>query len=205
MIHEDAPLLLGSASPRRRELLSALGLPFGVAVADIDETPMPAEDADAYLVRIVAAKLEAVRRSLATSSWSAILVADTSVILDGCVLGKPSDEGEARRMIASLAGRGHEVWTRFAVARLSGAPSEPHAETVRSNVFFRALDDDEIAAYAATGEGIDKAGAYAIQGIGGFAVSRIEGSYSNIVGLPVCEVVVALRSLGLLRGFPRRP
>ena len=108
-------------------------------------------------------------------------------------------------MIARLSGREHEVWTRFAVARPE-APSEPaHEETVQTRVAFRTLSDEEVARYAATGEGMDKAGAYAIQGLGAFAVLGIRGSYTNVVGLPACEVVLALVRLGLLPDFPRRP
>jgi septum formation protein len=101
-----------------------------------------------------------------------------------------------------LAGITHEVWTRFAIGA-SGATL--HAETVRTQVTFRDLDDDEIARYAASGEGRDKAGAYAVQGLGAFMVARIDGSYANVVGLPACEVIVALRTLGLLGPFPRIP
>src|SRR5262249_3083204 len=150
---------------------------------------------DAYLERIVAAKLAAIGALAEARAAGAILVADTIVIQDRAILGKPADEADAARMLRALAGRVHEVWTRFAVA----SPAEPtralHGETVRTRVVFRALTADEITAYAATREGLDKAGAYAIQGVGGFAVERIEGSYSNVVGLPVCEVVVALRDL----------
>jgi septum formation protein len=133
----------------------------------------------------------------------AILVADTSVILDGAVLGKPASESEARAMLHALAGRAHEVWTRFAVAGPETPSRVLHEETVRTEVWFRPLGAEEIACYAATREGFDKAGGYAIQGIGGFAVSRIVGSYSNVVGLPACEVILALQKTGLLGRFPR--
>lgn len=202
MIDAAHPLLLGSASPRRREILATLGLPVRVAPAQIDETPFPGEDALAYPARIAAAKLDAVARLPAAGGAGAVLVADTTVILDDRPLGKPRGEAEARAMIRALSGRAHLVSTCFA---LSG-PAEPAralvCETVTSRVVFRALDEDEIAGYAATGEGLDKAGAYAIQGVGSFAVARIEGSYSNVVGLPACEVVAALRRTGLLARFP---
>ncbi len=202
MIDASHPLLLGSASPRRREILATLGLPLRVAAADIDETPRANEPPLDYLERIAAAKLAAVATLPEASGAGAILVADTTVILDDRPVGKPRDEAEARAMIRSLSGRAHRVSTRFAVS----APSDParavHAETVTTEVVFRALDDAEIALYAATGEGLDKAGAYAIQGVGAFAVARIEGSYSNVVGLPACEVVAALRAAGLLARFP---
>jgi len=207
MIDEAHPLVLGSASPRRREILATLGLPLRVVTASVDESTRPGEAPLAYLERVTAHKLEAIAdaltaRPLEDATPGALLVADTTVILEGKILGKPADEAEARAMIAALSGREHQVHTRFAIA----SPSEPrraiHAETVSSRVFFRALGDDEINAYAATGEGLDKAGAYAIQGIGAFAVARIEGSYSNIVGLPACEVIAALRDAGLLSRFP---
>lgn len=201
MIDETHPLLLGSGSPRRREILATLGLPLRVVSVDIDERTHAAESADDYLIRITQDKLEHAARH--ATGCGAVLVADTSVILDGCVLGKPSGIEEARDMIGRLGGRDHEVWTRFAVASGDASLMPGYAETVRTRVTFRALDDEEIAAYAETREGLDKAGAYAIQGIGSFAVARIEGSYSNVVGLPACEVIAALRRLGLLKRFPR--
>lgn len=202
MIDARRPLLLGSASPRRREILATLGLPLVVAAADIDETPRPDERPLAYLARIAGDKLAAVAALPAAKTAGGLIVADTTVILDDRPLGKPRDEEDARAMLRALSGRAHEVSTCFA---LSG-PDEParalHRETVTSRVVFRALDEEEIAGYAATREGLDKAGAYAIQGIGGFAVARVEGSYSNVVGLPACEVISALRKTGLLERFP---
>ena len=201
MIDETHPLLLGSASPRRREILATLGLPLRSVSLDVDERMRAAESAEDYLVRIASDKLA--HAASHAAGCGALLVADTSVILDGKVLGKPAGRDEARAMIAALSGRDHEVWTRFAIASGTTPKVPAHAETVRTRVTFRALDEDEISAYADTGEGLDKAGAYAIQGIGAFAVARIEGSYSNVVGLPACEVIAALRRLGLLERFPR--
>ena len=203
MIGPGTPLLLGSGSPRRRELLTSLGLPLVVVAVNVDETGWPDEGAGDYLRRIVTAKLEAAARLPEARQAGGILVADTAVILDGAVLQKPGDEAEARSMIRALSGRVHEVWTRFAVAAGgSGGGAALHEETVSTRVRFRALDEEEIAGYAATGEGLDKAGAYAIQGIGAFAVAGIEGSWSNVVGLPVSEVIAALRRTGLLARFP---
>ncbi len=225
MIDSRAPLLLGSGSPRRREILTSLGIPIRVAKAEVDETVRPGEGPEPYLVRVVADKLAAVAALPEVGGCAGVLVADTSVIVDGVTLGKPEGVAGARAMLRALSGRAHEVWTRFAVAAV-GARSAPGAagvslaagapgvagaslaagaaiaETVRTRVWFRALDEAEIAAYADTGEGLDKAGAYAIQGVGAFAVERIEGSYSNVVGLPACEVVLALGRAGLLGGFP---
>ena len=195
MIDPQHPLLLGSASPRRREILATLGLPLVVLPAVVDESALPGEEALPYLARIAALKLAATGARPEATTAGAILVADTTVILDGRILGKPADEAEARSMLRALAGRSHQVSTRFAIAG-PDAPARPlHEETVSTVVVFRALDDAEIEGYAATGEGLDKAGAYAVQGLGSFAVARIEGSYANVVGLPACEVVTALRSV----------
>jgi septum formation protein len=202
-LSDAAPLLLASGSPRRREILANLGVPTVVAAVDIDESVLPGEAADAYLVRIVGAKLAAASKQFGEkagagrASVGAVLVADTSVIADGAILGKPSGGDDAEAMITRLAGRTHEVWTRFAI----GAPEEParvlHEETVRTRVTFRPLTEDRVRAYVASGEGTDKAGAYAVQGRGAGLVSRIDGSYSNVVGLPACEVMIALERLGL--------
>jgi septum formation protein len=209
MIDTTTPLLLGSGSPRRREILTALGIPLKIATAEVDESVARGESAAAYLTRVVADKLTAAGRHPELRGAAGVLVADTSVIVDGEIIGKPAGLASAVTMLRALSGRSHEVWTRFAVAAVTGDPSappalaEPIAQTVRTTVYFRRLDEDEIVAYAATGEGLDKAGAYAIQGLGAFAVERIEGSYSNVVGLPACEVVLALRRAGLLGAFPR--
>lgn len=199
VIDASHPLLLASASPRRRQLLETLGLPLRVAPADVDESERAGEGADAYLERVVAAKLEAATRDPRGAGAGAWLVADTAVVLEGRLLHKPVDDADGARMLRALAGREHQVRTRFALA-VGGAA--PHAQTVVTAVHFRALDEDEIAGYVQSGEGRDKAGGYAIQGIGGFAIERIEGSYSNVVGLPVCEVVLALRRTGALTRFP---
>jgi septum formation protein len=204
VIDRSHPLLLGSASPRRREIVATLGIPLRVRAPTIDETPLAGEAPLDYLARIAGAKLAAAACLPEAAGAGGVLVADTTVLVDDRILGKPSDAAEARAMLRALAGRAHQVSTCFA---LSG-PADParplHVETVTSRVVFRPLDEDEIAGYAATGEGLDKAGAYAIQGIGAFAVARIEGSYSNVVGLPACEVVAALRATGLLARFPLR-
>lgn len=207
LIDASTPLILGSGSPRRRDILSALGLPFQVLAADIDESLRLAEPALEYLERIVLGKLAGVRARLdaadesssVNARYAAILVADTSVVVDGDVLGKPSDEADAVRLFSRIAGRAHTVYTRYAVQRL-GEDQVTRARTVETTVYIRAASDSEICAYAATGEGLDKAGAYAAQGIGAFFVERIEGSYSNVVGLPACEVLADLRALGLVSG-----
>ena len=202
-LSDASPLVLGSGSPRRREILTSLGIPHVTVVGQADETVHEGEEADAYLVRIACAKLDAVTSALPADLRAralAILVADTSVIVEGAILGKPEGAAEAEQMIARLAGRAHEVKTRFAIARSTRAIGEApaHAETVTTLVTFRALTAAEIRAYASSGEGLDKAGGYAVQGKGAALVPRIDGSYTNVVGLPACEVVVALRDLGIL-------
>jgi septum formation protein len=197
LIDASNPLVLGSASPRRREILSALGLPFQVLAADIDEQRRPAELPLVYLERIAAEKLSAVRGRLGDAPHAAILVADTTVVIDGDVLGKPADVDDAARLFARIAGRVHAVYTRYAIG-LAGQPGVRLARTVETQVHIRAAEAAEIHAYATTGEGLDKAGAYAAQGIGSFFIERVVGSYSNVVGLPACEVLGDLRALGLV-------
>jgi septum formation protein len=192
LLCDDVPLVLGSQSPRRREILTSLRVPFVVCGAHVDERVRGGERVEVYLARIVRAKLEGVRAI--APPGRAILVADTTVVLDGAILGKPANVAEAGRMIARLAGRAHEVKTRFAIA----AEARVHEETMTTVVTFRPLSESEIRAYAESGEGLDKAGAYAVQGLGAGIVSRISGSYTNVVGLPACEVVVALTALELL-------
>ena len=194
-------LLLASQSPRRREILNTLGLPFDTQAVDADETELPGEAPDAYLVRIVAAKLDLAIPVAARWSATGVVVADTTVVLDGRMLAKPVDDADNHRMVKSLAGRSHEVMTRFAVADLRGGQGT-RARTVVTKVHVCSLSEEQIARYVASGEGRDKAGGYAIQGLGSFAVSRIEGSYANVVGLPAAELVEALLELGIFTAFP---
>jgi septum formation protein len=199
-----APLVLGSASPRRREILASVGVPHVVVVAAADETVRPGEPAEVYLERVVGAKLDAVREAVAggtpgdlAATSPAVLVADTIVLAEGSILGKPRETEDALRMIEQLSGRTHEVRTRFLLAPPASGSPALFAETVTTQVTFRTLSVDELRAYTASGEGLDKAGAYAVQGLAAAFVSRIDGSYTNVVGLPACEVVVALARLGL--------
>jgi septum formation protein len=213
-LSEASPLLLASGSPRRREILHQLRIPHLVGPpSGVDESVASGEHAGAYLERVVRAKLEAAclvfgateaaigdtLRGMSVASASlAVLVADTSVILEGAILGKPVSLGEAELMIARLAGRTHEVWTRFAIGAPTNEANALHAETVVTRVTFRALTPERIRRYAESGEGDDKAGGYAVQGLGAGLVARIDGSYTNVVGLPASEVVSALETLGLL-------
>ena len=212
-LNEGEPLLLGSASPRRKEILNQLGIPLLVSKFDINEDPQPDEAPDTYLVRVVSDKLAVASKAFIkggagkrgdtlqavniASAAGAVLVADTSVIDGDAILGKPGTNEEAEAMIARLAGKTHEVWTRFAIGAAESPARTLHEETVKTKVTFRALTTDQVRAYVASGEGKDKAGGYAVQGRGAGLVARIDGSYSNVVGLPACEVVVALERLGL--------
>lgn len=199
-ISAEHPLLLGSASPRRRALVEGLGLPYLVRAPEVAEEVAPGEAPEPYLERIVDAKL-ARARELAPEAVACSLVADTTVVIGERILGKPSGVGEALELLRALAGRTHRVLTRYAVG-VRGGTRALVARTVATQVTIRTASDDELARYAQSGEGLDKAGAYAAQGLGAFLVERVEGSYTNVVGLPVCELVVDLRSAGLLAGFP---
>jgi septum formation protein len=183
-------LVLASASPRRRELLGQLGITFEVSAADIDETPRPGEAAGAYVLRLAREKARAVALRH-PDAW--VLAADTTVALDDALLGKPRDADEARDMLGRLSGRTHEVHTGVA---LTGSGAE-HATQVSTRVTFRALSPGEIAWYAGTGEPLDKAGSYAMQGKGGFLVAAVEGSPTNVIGLPLGETLELLARAGV--------
>jgi septum formation protein len=204
LIDAAHPLVLGSGSPRRQELISALGLPFRVLPADIDETRLRAEAPPAYLERIASEKLSGVRARLGSAPHAAILVADTSVVIDGDVLGKPADVADAARLFARIVGRTHSVLTRYAIG-LPGEDGPRVARTIETQVRVRAAAPEEIRAYAESGEGLDKAGAYAAQGLGSFFIEAIAGSYSNVIGLPACEVLSDLRALGLVGAVTFQP
>jgi septum formation protein len=171
-------LVLASSSPRRREILASLGLNFEIRHADVDESLLPSESASDAAERLARAKAVAVA---AGAGDALVVAADTLVVLEGSALGKPLDRADARRMLSALAGRTHDVVTGVACAR--GGRVVSGRETTR--VVFAPMTRVEIEAYAASGEPDDKAGAYALQGIGGLFVERVEGSPSNVVGLPV--------------------
>lgn len=200
MIGPDSPLALGSQSPRRREILEQLRIAHRVVRVDVDETARPAELPHAYVERIVAAKADAVRDALAAEGApSAFLVADTLVTRDARIFGKPTDDADAREMLSVLAGATHEVITRFHIEARTG---KSVARSVVTEVSFRALNAEEIERYVASGEGRDKAGSYAVQGLGAFLVASIRGSYTGVVGLPAAEVVAAAQELALLGAYP---
>jgi septum formation protein len=195
----DMPtLVLASASPRRRELLTQAGFSFSVHPAHIPEDPYPNEDPITYVTRLAREKAEAVYRELADPQ-ALILGADTTVTLDNTILGKPADPADAVRMLRLLSGRSHRVIT--GVALVSADSVEVAAEVTA--VRFLTLSDEEIAAYVASGEPMDKAGAYAIQGLAARWIPRIEGCYFNVVGLPLALVSTLLESAtGALRVKP---
>jgi septum formation protein len=189
-------LILASASPRRAELLRAAGFEFDLLVADVDERVRADETPSRYVRRLAAEKSAAASsvtsRAGGTSNHQVILAADTTVVLAGQILGKPEDEADAARMIRALAGRAHEVMTGVSVR--CNAYEVGRVET--TTVCFAPMSDADVAWYAASGEGRDKAGGYAIQGLASRFIPRIEGSYSNVVGLPIAAVVELLREVG---------
>ncbi|URM28216.1 Maf-like protein [Pseudomonas frederiksbergensis] len=186
-------LYLASGSPRRRELLTQIGVSFSVISADIDETPLPEESPSAYVERLARGKAEAGHRTVVSDADFCVLGADTAVVLDGKILGKPVDEADACAMLMLLSGCEHEVLTAIAVR--DGKRCE--SLVVRSLVRFRHIDRDEAAAYWASGEPRDKAGGYGIQGLGAVFVAGLNGSYSAVVGLPLCETFELLGHFGI--------
>lgn len=188
-----ATLYLASGSPRRRELLSQIGVPFVTLSAAIDESPLPNEPAHGYVERLALEKARAGLATLAQAADAVVLGADTAVVLDGQILGKPQDRPEALAMLAALSGREHQVLT--AVALVSSTRSS--AQVVASQVRFRPLQPGEAEAYWATGEPQDKAGSYGIQGLAAIFVSQLQGSYSAVVGLPLCETAQMLNEFAI--------
>lgn len=198
MSHQPRPLVLASASPRRRELLGTLGLRFEVRPCDVDESVVVGETPRDYVRRLAEEKLHAAF-ALADVGEAFVLASDTTVVADEVILGKPEDAAEGRAMLERLSDRTHEVRTAIALGRV-GRTLE--VRDVVTRVVFRALGADEIARYVAIGEGRDKAGGYGIQGLAGGFVARIEGSYSNVVGLPVAETLELLVAHGAVEAWP---
>ena len=183
-------IILASQSPRRAELLAQVGLRFRVAPASIDEAQLPGEDAADYVERIATEKAAAVQQRFPNDT---VLGSDTAVVLDGTVLGKPTDRADGMRMLLALAGRTHQVLTGVAVL----AAGRTHYRLSNSRVRLRDISPEEAAAYWATGEPADKAGGYAVQGLAAAFIERIEGSYSGIMGLPLFETVQILETVGV--------
>lgn len=189
-----AALFLASASPRRRELLTQIGVPFELLSITLDETPLPAERPKAYVQRLA--------REKALAGWAAVgddsvavLGADTTVVIDERILGKPADRAEGLLMLESLSDREHHVLTAVALATRGAC----EVRLVTSRVRFRRIERAEAEAYWASGEPCDKAGGYAIQGWGAVFVAELRGSYSAVVGLPLCESVQLLDQAGIAR------
>ena len=191
-------IILASASPRRAELLQQIGLDFSVRPADIDETPAPDETPEQYVERLAREKALAVTGS---SAECLVLGSDTSVVLDGKILGKPTDPSDARATLARLSGATHQVMTAVALA----TDGQCESVLVITEVCFRQLSTAEIEAYVASGEPMDKAGSYGIQGLGGIFVSELRGSYSAVVGLPLQETAALLAGAGypVWKNWPR--
>jgi septum formation protein len=191
-------LILASASPRRLELLERLGLAVRVEATDLDEQPLPEEAPRAYAGRLAREKSAAAVARVGAED-PAVLAADTVVVCDGAIFGKPVDDGDAAAMLGRLAGRRHEVMTAFAI-RYRGALVE---RVVSTAVTFRLIAPDEVAAYVASGEWRGKAGGYAIQGIAAVFATEVRGSITNVIGLPLAEAIADLRAAGALPGYPR--
>lgn len=189
-------LILASASPRRADLLRSAGIDFDVIHADVDESVLPGETPEQHVRRLADAKASAV---LARVGARPVLGADTVVVVNGQILGKPRDDGDARRMLGLLSGRQHVVMTGVCLlSRDAPAEAGHYVHVTVTTVEFAALTDAEIDGYVASGEPADKAGAYAVQGLASRFVTRIDGSYSNVVGLPVDVVYRLCKLAGLL-------
>ena len=188
------PLILASASPRRRELLGMAGIPLEVFPSQVDEKNIPGESPVEHVLRVAGAKAQEVSRSH-PDRW--VLAADTVVVIDDRVLGKPRDRGEAEAMLTALSNREHQVLTAYSI--LKGSSLQKREGVVITRVLFKALSAEEIRWYIRSGEPFDKAGGYAVQGKGAFMVREVHGSYTNVVGLPLCEVLEALGELNEVR------
>jgi len=195
-ISTQYPLILASASPRRKRLLTQIGLPFRSVASQVTEDDQPVDPTRASL--FLAEKKASQVYSNTRDSW--VLGADTVVSIDSDILGKPKDKEEARRMLFLLSGKEHRVITGFCILNPSGKPA--YSEAITTTVRIKKLTEQEIDAYIATGEPYGKAGSYAIQGIGAFMVESISGSYTNVVGLPLCALIKALILVGALDCFP---
>ncbi len=203
-------LVLASNSPRRQELLTSVGIRFRVIAADIDEQPLPAESAEQLCRRL---SLEKARAVCALCQGCVVLAADTIVVLNdesaemgdsgALILGKPRDPEDASCMLRMLSGHTHQVWTAFTILGPQDTSFESFADgagitrSIRTDVTFRKLSLREIEAYVRSGEPLDKAGAYGAQGIGAFAIERVDGSYTNVIGLPLAEVLSELERVGV--------
>jgi len=186
-------LILASASPRRQWLLASVGINCPAHSASIDETRLPGESGEGYVRRLAEAKAQAVAGRFPPSF---VLAADTVVCQNRRVLGKPSSPAEAARMLVALAGKTHRVLTGYCLMQKTSGLNA--VGCVASRVRFAAWDPDTLAAYAACGESLDKAGAYGIQGVGAFLAESVSGSFTNVVGLPLAEIIILFLNLGII-------
>lgn len=190
---KDPLLILASKSPRRRYLLEQAGLEFSIIPSDIDETTVPMSSPETYVRVLSETKAENVSKKY-PEKW--VIGADTIVLKDNTILGKPCSRTEARTMLKQLSGQTHQVFTGYCIC--CKAKNRIFSETIKTEVLFKNLTPEEIEWYIHTQEPFDKAGAYAIQGLGTFLVKSINGSYTNVVGLPVCEVIEFLIKEGII-------
>lgn len=191
-----AQLILASASPRRKELLDQIGVSYSVKAVDIDETPFPDEIAEDYVIRVAAEKSAACSHTL--NSDLPILAADTSVVIDGQILGKPENQAHATFMLKQLSGNTHIVYSAVSLRTSNLSMESQHFQALsKTEVKFRKIKDTEIQAYWQTGEPQGKAGAYAIQGLASIFVESIKGSFSGVVGLPLFETAELLSKQGI--------
>jgi septum formation protein len=192
-VKDGDSIVLASESPRRVDILRTLGISFSIIPPDIDETKLKDETPQEFVARISYEKANKVGQHF-PDKW--VIAADTIVVLKGKVLGKPKDERDAFNMLRTLRGKWHKVITGYCVLNL--LKNVVYRDIVETKVFVRHMTDDEITRYIKTSEPMGKAGSYAIQGKGGYMVKEIKGSYTNVVGLPICEIAEALLSLGVL-------
>jgi septum formation protein len=196
-----AELILASASPRRREILGQLGVRFRVEPSGIDEHLLAGETSEQHVVRLAHDKAREVRARLqAEPARPFVLAADTIVVIDGQIFGKPSDDADALRMLRQLSGRTHRVLTALSLCQVGSDYAD--ALLLATEVTFRSLDEQAARAYVASGEANDKAGSYAVQGLGAGLVRAICGSYTNVVGMPAAETLELLLKAGVLAGWP---
>jgi septum formation protein len=190
----SASLILASASPRRQELLRSVGLTFKIIPAHVNEISLAGESPRQHVKRLASDKAMVIAKKY-PDAW--VLGADTIVVIDGMVLGKPNNKTQARRMLRKLSGREHTVFTGFTIAHV--AAEIYRTKVIRSAVKFKTISSQEIEWYVAGDEPYDKAGGYAVQGQGAYFIQAIRGSYTNVIGLPLCEVLEELKSFGTIK------
>ena len=200
MPNQYPQIVLASASPRRRELLSSVGIQFQVIPSHIDEIQQPSEAAEAFVLRLSQEKAaEVAQRSTISGRW--FIGSDTIVLCDDQILGKPDSREDSATMLRMLSGRSHQVISGYAI--LDRNTNQWIRRSITTDVTFRTLTDHEIDGYIASGEPADKAGSYAIQELGAFMVTTINGSYSSVVGLPLAQIVDDLQQLGAFELFAK--